>query len=68
MLTQRSYGYKGRWASDGYKAYVRGNGKDAGWVASVITRDGLGNCISRGKVLSGGELVHLLELDVPKQT
>ena len=31
---------EGRWASGAYKAYVHSHWKDAGWVASVMARDG----------------------------
>ena len=46
---------EGRWASDAYKAYVRSHGKDAGWVASVMARDGLGIGIQPGQGYRVGE-------------
>ena len=34
---------KDRWAFDAYKAYVRTGGKDAGWLAGLMAREGIGN-------------------------
>ena len=57
---------EGRWASDVYKAYNRSHGKDAGWVASVMARDGLGNAIQPGQGTEWGKVDPLPELDGQK--
>ena len=66
--TQEVLQREGRWASDAYKAHVRSHGKDAGWVASVISRDGLGNGIQPGRGTEWGKVDPLPELDGQKQT
>ena len=40
---------EGRWVSDAYQAYGRSHWKDAGWVATVMTPEGLGNGIRPGQ-------------------
>ena len=57
---------EGRWASDAYKAYVRSHGKDAGWVASVMARDGLGIGIQPGQGTEWAKVDPLPELDGQK--
>ena len=57
---------EGRWASDAYKSCVRSHGKDAGWIASVMARDGLDNGIQPGQGTEWGKVGPLPELDVQK--
>ena len=40
---------EGRWASDAYKAYVRGHGKDASWVADVMAQERLSIGVQPGQ-------------------
>ena len=48
---------EGQRASDAYKAYVRSNGEDAGWVASVMAQEGTGGRIQPWQGTKWGRVV-----------
>ena len=52
-----------RWASDACKAYVRSQGKDANWVATIIAQKGLSNGIQAGQGTTWGQVNPLPELE-----
>ena len=53
---------EGQWASDAYRAYVRSQGEDPGWVGSVMAQEGTSNGIQPGQGTEWGQESKVPEL------
>ena len=47
---------EGRWASDAYKTYVRSDGRNASWVASVMAQEGNSGGVQPGQGTEWGRV------------